>query len=278
MTIHDSRSSSPSPNSQISTSDEDSEWLWARFVAAIWDSLGQTAARDVVSFRQVCSRLWKPFIQPILDGHYGAREFSKLTVRNKSLLQSEAALADSIVPIAPTAPNIKTTQGYPSTISCTESSLTAISNTASSYTLPYYPSYLLIAAYLASHNMPKHDVTLFSKSSLSKRRKRGGGTALTPHRVSKHRKVLRKLLGPQLFPLERLLAIFHSIVPQTFATGGADIMCQFATLVGLKLVVKSGGGGDVLEGGAKWRVNVGFEFVRELARGVGFDVERYLIE
>lgn len=57
-------------------------------------------------------------------------------------------------------------------------------------------------------------------------------------------------------------------------------MCQVATLVGLRLVVKAGGGGggDVLEGGVKWRVNVGWEFVRGVARGVGFDVESYIVE
>ena len=61
-------------------------------------------------------------------------------------------------------------------------------------------------------------------------------------------------------------------------------MCQIATLAALRLVVKSGGGGgggvggDVLEGGAKWRVNAPWEFIRDVARGVGFDIESYLIE
>lgn len=146
------------------------------------------------------------------------------------------------------------------------------------HTLPYYPSYLLIAAHLASHNHPKHDITLFSKSSLSKRRKRGGGTALTPQRASKYRKISGKLLGPQLYPLERLFAIFHAILPHTFAGGGADTMCQLASLASLRLVVKSSGAGDTLEGGSKWRVNVGWDFVRGVARRVKFDAESYLIE
>lgn len=55
-------------------------------------------------------------------------------------------------------------------------------------------------------------------------------------------------------------------------------MCQLATLVGLRLVVKSAGVGDILEGGAKWRVNVGWEFVRAVARGVKFDIESYLVD
>lgn len=96
--------------SQQATSYENSAWLWARFTAAVWDSLGQSAARDLVSFSEVCSRLWLPFTQPIVDGHYGVKEFSKLMVRNRTLFQSEAALVDSIMPITPAAPDVKTTK------------------------------------------------------------------------------------------------------------------------------------------------------------------------
>ena len=151
-------------------------------------------------------------------------------------------------------------------------------DTAISNTLRYYPAHLLISAYLSSYSPPRYDVTLFSKSSLSKRRKRGGGTALTPHRASKHRKISRQLLGPQPFPLERLLAIFHAILPRDIRGGGADVMCTVATLAGLRLIVRAGLGSDVLEGGGKWRCNVGFDFVNNVARGVEFDLQSYLIE
>lgn len=107
--IHDSAISPRSDSSQPAAS-EDSAWLWSRFTAAVWDSLGQSVARDVVSFREVCLRLWKPFIQPVLDGHYGAREFSKLMVKNRGLFQSEWALVDSIVPIIATDPNANGTR------------------------------------------------------------------------------------------------------------------------------------------------------------------------
>jgi origin recognition complex subunit 5 len=52
------------------------------------------------------------------------------------------------------------------------------------------------------------------RTSLQKRRKKGGGTALsrtTKASASKSRKISRKLLGPQAFVLERMLAIFHAI-------------------------------------------------------------------
>ena len=90
-------------NDTIATSQDDVQWLWARFTAAVWDSLGQPAARTIPDFRDVCARLWPPFIQPIVDGHYGVREFSKLLVKNRSLFQSEQALLDGIVPPNPSS-------------------------------------------------------------------------------------------------------------------------------------------------------------------------------
>ena len=97
---------------------EDSPWaynnediarLWQRFLAAVWDSLGQGAARDIVSFRRLCEKLWSPFIQPILNGHYGPKEFSKLLVKNRALLQGESALQDSIITNTPSLEKSKAT-------------------------------------------------------------------------------------------------------------------------------------------------------------------------
>lgn len=101
----------------------------------------------------------------------------------------------------------------------------------------------------------------------------------TPTRLSKrqHRKIERRLLGPQVFVLERLLAIFNAILPHPVVST-VDLMTQIATLASLRLLVRTSAGGDVLEAQAKWRVNVGAEFVGNVARSVGFDVENYLAE
>jgi origin recognition complex subunit 5 len=114
------------------------------------------------------------------------------------------------------------------------------------------------------------------KAHERKRRKKGGGTALG--RPPKHRKIQRRLLGPQPFVLERMLAIFQSIVPHDGIACNADIMTQIATLASLRLVCKSVSSADSLDAGAKWRVNVGWEHVQALARSVRFDVESYLVE
>lgn len=77
--------------------EEDSAWVWSRFCAAVWDSLGKGAARDLESFRAVCHKLWRPFVQPIIDGTFGTRDFSRLLVNRKPLLRGDEALLDGIV-------------------------------------------------------------------------------------------------------------------------------------------------------------------------------------
>ncbi len=61
----------------------------------------------------------------------------------------------------------------------------------------------------------------------------------------------------------------------------ADVGMAISTLASLRLLVKVGGaaaGGDVMDCGGKWRVNVGWEVIRGLGRGVGVEVEEWLIE
>ncbi len=55
-------------------------------------------------------------------------------------------------------------------------------------------------------------------------------------------------------------------------------MTQIATLASLRLLVRTSVAADALEAQTKWRVNVGWDYVRNVARGVGFDVESYLAE
>ncbi|MCJ1357317.1 MAG: hypothetical protein MMC33_007313 [Icmadophila ericetorum] len=236
--------------------DEDDVWLWTKFCEAVWTSLGKGAARDVVNFRSICEKLWHPFVQPIRDGAYSPREFPKLLVRNKMLFQGDAALTASIMPIDPTQPRKSTTKH--------------------SHELPYFTKYLLISAYLASHNPSRLDQVYFMKAHSKKRRKKSHNTS-TPGKP-KHRKIQRRLLGPQAFVLERLMAIFHAIVPRKVQSGSADVMAQIATLASLRLIAKASGSADVLDAGSKWRVNVGWEYIRGLGKRVGCEVEDYLAE
>lgn len=61
--------------------------------------------------------------------------------------------------------------------------------------------------------------------------------------------------------------------------GSADVLMAVATLASLRLLVRMGGANqDVLDAGTKYRVAVGWEVVRGVARSVGVEVEDYLAE
>lgn len=255
---------------------------WIRFCTSVWDSLAKHSGRDFVSLRSVCLRLWPRFVRPILDGSLDPIPFSRVMVANRSLFQNENVLIHSLIS--------NTSSEAPTIISAQSSKYHGIGAQ-----LPFYSRLILVAAYLASFNPPKTDQLLFMKASASKRRKKGGGTALTSRKpgVTKHRKISRKLLGPQAFVLERLLAIFHAIkedadavgkyqgkVKPVPATGSADIQMAIATLASLRLLVRLGpaNAADILDAGVRYRVAIGWDVVRGIGRSLGVEVEDYLID
>jgi origin recognition complex subunit 5 len=229
-------------------------------------------------------KLWPAFTQPLRDGTYTTNQFSKLLVAKRSLLQSENILVPNIVADSSVMPALATSNGsYPP--KANNSSLNATSQGITNQ-LPHTSRLLLVAAYLASYTPSRNDILLFSKAGTKAKKKKGGGTAVrnTKPGVSKHRKISRKLLGPQAFIMERVLAIYKAVVLDSnmsklaFGGSGADLGMAVATLASLRLVVKTSPVADALDGLTKWKVNVGWDVVRVLARSVGVEVEDYVVD
>jgi origin recognition complex subunit 5 len=270
------------PKPELPTGPIDTKSVWTKFCPAVYDTLNKHSGRDILTFRSTCLLLWPKFIQPILDGTYYPTPFSRLLVANRTLFQTDSILLPTIIAPKPTTQPPSTTAKLP----------------ALTTQLPFHTRLLLIASYLASFNPPKTDLTHFLKSAIAKRRKKGGGTALTKKSTPKHRKISRKLLGAQTFVLERMLAIFACLKEDAYlsaynrkrgmrktgeredVSGSADILTAIATLASLRLLVKMGpvSAGDQLDGGSKYRVAVGWDVVRGIGRSVGLEVEDYLAE
>ncbi|KAJ8301143.1 hypothetical protein KUTeg_020130 [Tegillarca granosa] len=104
--------------------------------------------------------------------------------------------------------------------------------------LPYYSKYLLIAAYLASYNPVKSDKRFFVKTS-------------------------NHILGPKPFPLDRMMAIFYSIVEGKVATT-ANIFMQVSSLVSLHLLGHASGEDQIDT--PKYKCLVSLDFIRSIAR------------
>jgi hypothetical protein len=108
-------------------------------------------------------------VQPIVDGTFGTRDFTKLLVSRRSIFQREEFLTGNNA-LAPK-------QDLTSTGGAQKSAV---------HELPYYTKFIICAAYLASYNPPRQDRIYFMKTTERKRRRRGGTGG---GRVSKHRKV-----------------------------------------------------------------------------------------
>jgi origin recognition complex subunit 5 len=250
---------------------EDDDWLWSRVISALYDSLSKHTGRDLISFRSCATKLWRPFVEPVVSGQFGTRDFSRLIINRRHLFQVEDSVLDHIIK---TAEPEKTTTTNGTLDPATPSKRRLAKMTV--HTLPFYTTYLLIAAYLASYNPSRTDVTYFMKHT-DKRKGKRRAPSTTVANSMKARKISRHLLTPSPFPVDRLLAIFRALldggVPQV-----ADLYTQIATLTSLRLLVRAGAGSnDALEVGGRWRVNFGWEYARALGRKVGLEVGEYLV-
>jgi origin recognition complex subunit 5 len=252
---------------------EDDAWLWNRFLNAVWESLAKHTGSDLISFRNTSMRLWRDFVAPIVDGTFGTRNFSRLMVRQRHMFQTDNAVLDRII----SSQDDDATETATGSVVAAPKATSIAKRKTIQHDLPYYTTHLLISAYLASYNPSRTDTTYFMKHADKRKNKRKvyANSGVTK---SKHRRISRHLLTPSPFSLDRLLAIFRSLlegsVPQL-----ADIYTQIATLTSMRLLVRVGGaaGVDPLDAGARWRVNFGWEWVRSLGRTVSIEVGEYLV-
>ncbi|PHH81126.1 hypothetical protein CDD80_2111 [Ophiocordyceps camponoti-rufipedis] len=240
--------------------------LWTRFCAAVHDALIRPASRSLPAMKSACQALWPRFVAPVVEGQLTATDFSKLLVKARAHFQDETLLNPSLIAHGNHSDETVVAHRAPA-------DLVGL--------LPLSARLLLLCAYVASHNAPRHDLSLFSTHHHSRRRRRAPSS--TPR--SKHRKIARKLLGAHAFVLERMLAMLEAVRSEWEPAGCAvvpagldgDVGTALATLASLRLLVRVGSG-DVTDRSGKWRINVGWEAVRAIGRSIGVEVEDWLIE
>ncbi|KAI1388498.1 origin recognition complex subunit 5 C-terminus-domain-containing protein [Hypoxylon trugodes] len=288
----------PLPN----TTPQETTDLWARFTAAVHDALSKPASRTLPGLARACAALWPRFTAPVAAGTHRAREFTKLLVAARAYFQDESVLEPGITLASTSASKnslaltAATTNTKPSEKEIRKNNLSSSGSKDLATLLPPTARLLLIAAYLASHNAPRHDQTIFSTWHSGRRRRGGGGIGVgirnNATKRSKHRKIARKLLGPSAFVLERMVAIYAATRREWVndddpsaddrVSVDGDVGMALATLASLRLLVRVGGGAagvcDAMDRGGKWRVGVGWEVIRGVGRSMGVEVEEWLVE
>lgn len=152
------------------------------------------------------------------------------------------------------------------------------------YELSNMAKYLLIAAYFCSYIEPKYDTSIFSRKTSIKSGRSSYGRRKKMESNPRH-------LQPAVFFLERLLAIFQAIYPmEAVAVSGSlqsllgdrliraniEVFQNLSELQSLKLICTTSiRTSDFLSSKSKWKVNIPWEIVTEIAKSVNFDMTQY---
>ncbi|KAM8715195.1 hypothetical protein ACLKA7_002269 [Drosophila subpalustris] len=215
------------------------------------------ACRDVPELRLTARKCFGIYMDPVLDGSVECTDVSRLWRHIAGPLR--AALTQIYMRIE-------------KPLGETEIEDQSVRKLAQSLELPYYGKYLLIAAFLASHNSAKQDKRLFVKNH-GKQRKR----MQTVNARAKNAEKMSTTLGPKSFSIDRLLAIFYAILDEKVGLT-CNLLSQISTLVHLKLLGFVSGEQNIMDGSAKLQCTVGLEFVLYIGKVVGFNVRQYLCD
>lgn len=162
--------------------------------------------------------------------------------------------------------------------------ISKVQSSGQNYELSSMAKYLLIAAYFCSYIEPKYDTSIFSRKASIKSGRSSYGRRKKMESNPRH-------LQPAVFFLERLLAIFQAIYPmETTAVSGSlqsllgdrliraniEVFQNLSELQSLKLICTTSiRTADFLSSKSKWKVNIPWEIITEIAESVNFDMTQY---
>ncbi|GAA5812658.1 hypothetical protein MFLAVUS_006115 [Mucor flavus] len=258
--------------STLSTGDELDLEFYISFLEVIY-SIFCHNCKDINELRYFAALLFPLYIKPIEDGLVDTNEKAKLFKYAQPYF-AEATEKLYLREIS-SAEWSRETKDLDTAEDATLGSFLSSKVGRAEFELPFYTRFLLIAAYLASYNPPRFDVRYFAKASEERSKKKGGGTRKGARVDKLGGKMRQQLLGPKIFPVERMLAIFYSILDEPIEDT-IDIQLQIASLTTLRLLVRSTSI-DRLDG-AKYKCNVNFEFIKTVAKTVRFEVDKYLYD
>jgi origin recognition complex subunit 5 len=285
--------------------------LHSAYIAVAYDSFAGEI-RDLEEIRLLACCVWYPFVEPLLQGAVPVTRVNALLSRSSYLFRDaisrlytrEIGPSEWISQMVDHA-KIEWQEAGTGQQATVKRPRTINKPT----TLPFIPSFLLLASFLASYNPARLDVRYFvrdesallpeghdqrangrSKSRKRKQRvvRRGGGGGGSRNR--------QEMLGPKMFALDRLLSIFQALMteagPQVQVWMGEEesqvksdlweaksrsvaIMESINTLVRMNLLVRTGAA-EKLEGTSLMRTNVTFDAIGQVSERVKFDLAEWL--
>uniref|UniRef100_T1JNA4 Origin recognition complex subunit 5 n=1 Tax=Strigamia maritima TaxID=126957 RepID=T1JNA4_STRMM len=226
---------------------------YVRSVLAVYEPI----CRDLNELKYLCSSNFKIYCKPVKSGEIDVSQAGKLWMIFNSQLKKSL---QNVYMREVTSSHCEKwkTQNLVSKQSQIQTQMLE---------LPFYSKFLLIAAYLASYNPTSSDKRFFLKNNGKKKK--------SVRKFVKKEKFSNHVLGPKLFSLDRLLAIFYSIVEER-VTPSALIFSQISSLVSIHLLSQLDTS-DILQT-PKYKCLVTLDSIRSIGKTVDFDVGRYLFD
>ncbi|KAL6073553.1 Origin recognition complex subunit 5 [Balamuthia mandrillaris] len=224
---------------------------------------------DLAELRWFLHELYPTYIAPIQRNEIEEEDYAALDQaiqpELKKVLQ-RLYLRDDMVDII--APHLRKKAAFSSSFS-SSSSITSANEEEDESGLPYYASYLLIAAFLASRCKTEADMQVFSEQRVKKQRAKAVKRDV-------ERGIAQKYEGAAPFSLTKLLSIFMAILPNSEdARYVHDVYIQITSLVRMKFLGVSTGpktGWDR----RKYVCNISLSFAERLAKHLDVPLGKYL--
>ncbi|KAF9965528.1 Origin recognition complex subunit 5 [Mortierella alpina] len=272
------------------------EELYMRFVDLVYDVF-QRNCKDLNEIRHLVALLYPLYIKPIKEGkaqrsealklhkHIQAyfveamdklylREISSAEWSDRTLASSAGSHSGKIDSTLGDSASRRLAIGAPGS----ERAMMTAVDVQNTFDLPYYTKFILIASFLASYNPPRLDMRYFAKVSNQggKMTKRAKQSAAKKHGHDQMGSKLRQqLLGPKTFPIERMLAIFYSILDEDVEEN-INVHTQIASLVSLRLLQRVTPM-DKLDS-IKCKCSVSYDTIKTLAKSTKFEIDKYLYD
>jgi origin recognition complex subunit 5 len=168
----------------------DSKTLFRKFVNYLLDTFQQICGQDLLELQHLTHSLYLKFKKPVLDGDVLETDFSQIIKLFRPHIQASLQTLFQHDVADRAFPTIE--GGLPLRV----------------IYMPLCMRFLLVASYIASYNPADADMRYFLVEQSARRKRRKPNQKNTSDSVD----VSRQHLGPSAFPLERLAAIFHSLV------------------------------------------------------------------
>lgn len=256
--------------------------VWQSFSKLVIDLIYDYTGTDVSLIKDITAKLWPKFYAKYNLGGNKSGDFLKIFRSLRDEIFQDDIITNSTVTVYGSKSN------------------DAKSSNATLNDLPYHSKFILIASYLASYTEVKQDIQLFSRVKTAKKR---------PSK-NKSNKADAHFMSAAYFDLERLKAIlsviyrnesttlsrnnqnffnlYHDLSEKDLARKESefstftpnktvDINTQISTLLSLGMLARTYSL-DALSARIRWKCNVNWEVISNIAREIGFPLHNYVLD